>query len=203
MDCTLSSMMCAHMILDQSSDAQIHMVTELFEVGMYGESPGIISESGWPICSDHWLSETGFNHPREEDTAVRSSWMKKSMAISLAHRGANFHTGTRTKEVDSARKEVTLSYPGAKTRTKVQFDHMVTSDQEVDRVWRGAITSSQPPSEAISGRRPDGTYEVWWLGAEAPKNPLQIMKWAGHDPRTALADAVALAKSKLSNIEKY
>lgn len=201
MDCSLSSIICAHMALDQTGDIEVHMVTDLFEVGMYGEAPGIISESGWPIGSEHWFSRTGFNRPGGGDTAIRSSWMKKSMAISLAKRGARFHTGTRTTEVDSGLKEVTMSYPGGKTQIKIQFDHIVTTDPETNRVWRGAITSEPPPSEAISGRRPDGTYEMWWMGNQTPQSPLQLMEWAGEDPRTALVDAVARAASKLANIE--
>ena len=202
MDCSLSSIVCAHMVLDETSDVEVHMVTDLFEVGMFGETPGVISQSGWPIGDDHWLSETGFDHPGEDDTAIRSSWLKKSMAISLAHRGAQFHTGTRTTEVDPQRKEVKLSYPGGRTQTRIKFDHVVTTEFESDRVWRGAITTSPPPSESISGRRPDGTYEVWWLGDETPESPLQLMDWIGHDPRTALSDAVTLAASKLSKIKK-
>lgn len=190
------------MVLDESIDVEVHMVTDHFEVGMYGETPGIISESGWPIGSDHWLSKTGFNHPGEDDTAIRSSWLKKSMAISLAHRGAHFHTGTRTTEIDSQRKEVRLSYPGGRTQTRIKFDHVVTSKFESDKVWRGAITVSPPPSESISGRRPDGTYEMWWIGDETPESPLQLMDWRGNDPRTALNDAVTLATSKLSKIQK-
>ena len=119
LDCSLSSMICAHMILDASRDADVHMVTDRFEVGMYGEAPGIISESVWPIARDHWLSKTGFNHPGAGDTAIRSSWMKKSMAISLADRGAHFHTGTHTTEESTEGKEVTLSYPGGKTTTRI------------------------------------------------------------------------------------
>ena len=201
-DCSLSSIVCAHMVLDESIDVEVHMVTDQFEVGMYGETPGIISESGWPIGSDHWLSKTGFNHPGEDDTAIRSSWLKKSMAISLAHRGAHFHTGTRTTEIDSQRKEVRLSYPGGRTQTRIKFDHVVTSKFESDKVWRGAITVSPPPSESISGRRPDGTYEMWWIGDETPESPVQLMDWRGNDPRTALNDAVTLATSKLSKIQK-
>ena len=201
-DCSLSSIVCAHMLLDESIDVEVHMVTDHFEVGMYGETPGIISESGWPIGSDHWLSKTGFNHPGEDDTAIRSSWLKKSMAISLAHRGAHFHTGTRTTEIDSQRKEVRLSYPGGRTQTRIKFDHVVTSKFESDKVWRGAITVSPPPSESISGRRPDGTYEMWWIGDETPESALQLMDWRGNDPRTALNDAVTLATSKLSKIQK-
>ena len=190
------------MVLDESIDVEVHMVTDHFEVGMYGETPGIISESGWPIGSDHWLSKTGFNHPGEDDTAIRSSWLKKSMAISLAHRGAHFHTGTRTTEIDSQRKEVRLSYPGGRTQTTIKFDHVVTSKFESDKVWRGAITVSPPPSESISGRRPDGTYEMWWIGDETPESPLQLMDWRVNDPRTALNDAVTLATSKLRKIQK-
>ena len=201
-DCSLSSIVCAHMVFDESIDVEVHMVTDHFEVGMYGETPGIISESGWPIGSDHWLSKTGFNHPGEDDTAIRSSWLKKSMAISLAHRGAHFHTGTRTTEIDSQRKEVRLSYPGGRTQTRIKFDHVVTSKFESDKVWRGAITVSPPPSESISGRRPDGTYEMWWIGDETPESALQLMDWRGNDPRTALNDAVTLATSKLSKIQK-
>ena len=103
--------------------------------------------------------------------------------------------------MDSGLKEVTMSYPGGKTQTKIQFDHIVTTDPETDRVWMGAITSEPPPSEAISGRRPDGTYEMWWSGNQTPQSPLQLMEWAGEDPRTALVDAVARAASKLANIE--
>ena len=194
--------MCAHMILDASSDADLHMVTDRFEVGMYGEAPGIISESGWPIARDHWLSTTGFNHPGAGDTAIRSSWLKKSMAISLAERGANFHTGTRTTEESTGGKEVTLSYPGGKTTTRISFDYIVAANQMSDRVWRGAVTTKRPSGEYISGRRPDGTYEVWWERAVQPQNPLQLMEWEGEDPREALRDAAALALSKLSNIKK-
>ena len=201
-DCSLSSIVCAHMVFDESIDVEVHMVTDHFEVGMYGETPGIISESGWPKGSDHWLSKTGFNYPGEDDTAIRSSWLKKSMAISLAHRGAHFHTGTRTTEIDSQRKEVRLSYPGGRTQTRIKFDHVVTSKFESDKVWRGAITVSPPPSESISGRRPDGTYEMWWIGDETPESALQLMDWRGNDPRTALNDAVTLATSKLSKIQK-
>ena len=178
-DCSLSSIVCAHMVLDESIDVEVHMVTDHFEVGMYGETPGIISESGWPIGSDHWLSKTGFNHPGEDDTAIRSSWLKKSMAISLAHRGAHFHTGTRTTEIDSQRKEVRLSYPGGRTQTRIKFEHVVTSKFESD-----------------------STYEMWWIGDETPESPLQLMDWRGNDPRTALNDAVTLATSKLSKIQK-
>ena len=138
------------MALDESSDLEVHMVTDLFEVGMYGETPGIISESGWPIGDDHWLSKTGFDRPGEDDTAIRSSWLKKSMAISLAHRGARFHTGTHTTEVDSQSKEITLSYP-SKTQTRIQFDHVVTTRIESDKVWRGAITASPPQASRYQG----------------------------------------------------
>ena len=195
-------MICAHMILDASRDADVHMVTDRFEVGMYGEAPGIISESVWPIARDHWLSKTGFNHPGAGDTAIRSSWMKKSMAISLADRGAHFHTGTHTTEESTEGKEVTLSYPGGKTTTRIAFDYLVVANQLSDRVWRGAVTTKRSSEEFITGRRPDGTYELWWEGRVQPQNPLQLMEWAGEDPREALREAVALAASKLSNLKK-
>ena len=178
------------------------MITDRFEVGMYGEAPGIISESGWPIARDYWLSRTGFNHPGTGDTAIRSSWLKKSMAISLAERGAHFHTGTRTTEQSIEGKEVTLSYPGGKTTTRISFDYIVPTNQISDRVWRGAVTTKRPSSESIAGRRPDGTYEVWWEMGVQPQNPLQLMEWEGEDPRVALRDAATLATSKLSNIKK-
>jgi len=195
-------MMCAHMILDASIDADVHLVTDRFEIGMYGETPGIIDMAEWPIANPDWLSKTGFVHPNEGDTAIRSSWLKKSMAISLAGRGAKFHTGTRTTEVDMETKTAILSYPGAKTETKIKFDHIVTPTEEADRVWRGAVTNEPPTWEAITGRRPDRTHEVWWEGVGGPLNPLQVMEWKGQDPRLALREANTLAVTKLGNIEK-
>ena len=99
MDCTLSSLITAHKILDRKEDVQIDLISMAFEVGMYGENPGLLSSAPWPFLRPHWISEDGFDQPGDGDTAVKSSWLRKAVAISLANRGAKIHTGVRRNEV--------------------------------------------------------------------------------------------------------
>lgn len=194
-------MLCAHKLMDDSDETTVHMVTDGFEVGMYGETPGILPLTMWPLARPHWLSETGFRHPEEGDTAIRSSWMKKSMAISLATRGAHFHTGTRTCTNNRDERSLALSYPGSKTSTKISYDHIVEKDARDLPSWNGAIVTELPSWSCVSGKRPDGTFEVWWQGGDHPISPLQVMQWRGLDPTTALESHASLADAKLANIK--
>ena len=49
MDCTLSSLITAHKILDTNEDVEIDLITTAFEVGMYGENPRPVASKSLAI----------------------------------------------------------------------------------------------------------------------------------------------------------
>lgn len=200
MDCTLSSLITAHKILDRREDVQIDLISMAFEIGMYGEGPGLLSSSPWPFLRPHWISEAGFDKPGDGDTAIKSSWLRKAVAISLSNRGAKIHTGVRRNEVLSEEGRVLLSYPGERTEHTVDFDKIVSTDETVGPLWNGAVVSKPPEWATYAGLRPDGTYEIWWLGDETPRSPLQVMQWQGPDPSNELSRQISLSETKLANL---
>lgn len=166
-----------------------------------GETPGLLGPEGWPKVRPHWISEEGLDTPTEESTAVRASWLAKAMAISLSERGASFHTGSRLISVDEEGRSARISVPGEEGSSVIRYDVLVSTDKTPETVvWNGAVTHSAPESAAISGRRPDGTYESWWQGEGEPRNPLQTMTWVGEDPSSALDDSIAEARRVSDNI---
>ena len=202
MDCSLSSMICAHKLLDSQEDLEIHLVTEAFEVGMYGESPGLITTSSWPMLRPHWISDSGFDHPTNAShTAIKSSWLRKAVAISLSGRGAKFHTGTRRTSISTNDSSIQLSYPGSRSRVLIEFDHIVHSEKESGTSWNGAIVTRPPDWPCSMGLRPDGSFEIWWKGNDSPNSPLQVMEWIGIDPDLELSRQSSLSESKLANID--
>ena len=194
-------MICAHKLMDIQEDIRIHLISESFEIGMYGEGPGLITPNSWPILRPHWISDIGFDHPGDNHSAVKSSWLRKAVAIALSGRGARFHTGTKRKTVSSDGKKVHLSYPGGKTNESIEVDHIVDTKESEGSLWNGAVVTK--PSEFAShvGLRPDGTFEIWWKGKEAPESPLQLMEWVGEDPSRELLRQSSLSETKLSNLK--
>ena len=57
-----------------------------------------------------------------------------------------------------------------------------------------------PEWATYAGLRPDGTYEIWWLGDETPRSPLQVMQWQGPDPSNELSRQISLSETKLANL---
>ena len=178
---SLSSIACAQFLLDGQPSLSIHLISNSFEVGLMRETPGLITNDQWPLVRPHWLSEHGLDAPAGESTAIRASWLTKSMAISLSERGATFHTGSRILETNEESKTI-------------HYDVIIEMpDPTPKREWRGAVCSEVPDWAVSSGRRTDGTYEFWWTGTEEPVNAIQTMSWMGPSPSTALLDAITEA----------
>tara|TARA_Y100001970_G_scaffold190689_1_gene231942 strand:- start:2966 stop:3571 length:606 start_codon:yes stop_codon:yes gene_type:complete len=194
-------MACAHFLLDTGGHFEIHLISKSFEIGLMGETPGLLGATGWPKVRPHWLSEGGLDTPTEESTAVRASWLAKSMAISLSDRGASFHTGSRVISDDKEGRALRISVPGEEGSAEIQYDVFVGSEKSPEAVvWKGAVTLSPPETTPMSGRRPDGTYESWWRGEGEPRNPLQLMTWEGEDPSSALDESIGEASRASDNI---
>ena len=200
MDCTLSSLITAHKILDTNEDVEIDLITTAFEVGMYGENPGLLPPNPWPFLRPHWLSEAGFDQPGDGDTAVKSSWLRKAIAISLAKRGARIHTGVRRNKVLPEEGRVLLSYPGERTELSIGYDKIVPTRETEGPLWRGAVVTKPPEWATYAGLRPDGTYEIWWSSEEDPRSPLQLMEWQGPNPSNELSRQMSLSETKLTNL---
>ena len=47
---SLSSVACAHFLLDADPSLDIHLVSKSFEVGLMGETPGILTTDQWPLA---------------------------------------------------------------------------------------------------------------------------------------------------------
>lgn len=191
---SLSSIACAQFLLDGQPSLSIHLISNSFEVGLMRETPGLITNDQWPLVRPHWLSEHGLEAPAGGSTAIRASWLTKSMAISLSERGATFHTGSRILETNEESKTMLISIPGEETSKTIHYDVIIEMpDPAPKREWRGAVCSEVPDWAVSSGRRTDGTYEFWWTGTEEPVNAIQTMSWMGPSPSTALLDAITEA----------
>lgn len=191
---SLSSIACAQLLLDSQPTFDIHLISNSFEVGLMCETPGLITGDQWPLVRPHWISEHGFESPEGDSTAIRASWLTKSMAISLSERGATFHTGSRILETDEESKTILISIPGEETSKTIPYDAIIDIHGPIPKKeWRGAVCSKAPVWAECSGRRTDGTYEFWWSGTEEPVNAIQTMSWTGKSPSTALFDAITEA----------
>ena len=94
----LVSLCMAHRILDDL-ECEVHFFTESAESGMYGEEPGLIDS--WPLLKSSWISSIFSQEPNTDSTAVRKSWLKKAVSISLADRNCFFHLRTRITKINS------------------------------------------------------------------------------------------------------
>lgn len=200
-DSSLTSIACAHFLLDAQESFEIHLISGSFEVGLMSETPGIIGVSGWPVVRPHWISEGGLDLPSETSTAIRASWLSKSMAISLSLRGANFHTGSRILSHDEDSKNIQITVPGGEATAEIHYDTLVPSNSTRGEVeWKGAVALTLPEWKTANGRRSDGTHEFWWKDERRPENPIQTMSWIGLDPSSAVNDAISEARRVCDNI---
>tara|TARA_B100000929_G_C15428615_1_gene393867 strand:- start:95 stop:742 length:648 start_codon:yes stop_codon:yes gene_type:complete len=181
----------AHAILDSRPDAEVHIIEEAAEIGLTGETPGIISR--WPIVPTHWLSELGSQEPKSSSGAVRRSWLEKAMATSLASRGCTFHLRTRVEDV-SQEDEVSFVGAGVMGSGKASFGTVLDmrTSTHSDKEWEGGVCNLRhSPSFGIQGERPDRTIEVWWRGQKPDQGKwVHRMRWAGDDPASSLEDDI-------------
>ena len=187
---SLVAISTAHSLLDQETDAEVHLFTERPEIGLMNEGPGIFEK--WPPCPNHWISDLKSQEPSEGSNSVRRSWFEKAIAIALSERGCIIHLRTRCTDVSSGHVEVKGA--GRIGSGRIPFDIVsdMRSVSETSTEWSGGvcITGGEPKLE-ITGNRSDGTTELWWSGPRKDTGSwLQEMKWIGEDPRESLTSEI-------------
>ncbi len=180
----LVSLCMAHRILDDL-ECEIHFFTESAESGMYGEEPGLIDS--WPLLKSNWISSIFSQEPNTESTAVRKSWLKKAVSISLADRNCFFHLRTRITKINSR----TIEYVGAgfKGSGNLLFDHILKQEAtKTGKIWYGGTTLGIPKIDnIIVGKRSDSIIEIWSEN-KLPTNInwIQQMQWQGTNPKNSI-----------------
>ena len=184
LDTDLVSLCMAHKILD-NLECEIHFFTESAELGMYGEEPGLIDN--WPLLNSSWISSIFSQEPNSDSTAVRKSWLKKAISISLADRNCFFHLRTRITKINSR----TIEFVGAgfAGSGNIFFNHIL--NQEVtksENLWYGGTTLEIPKIDNILvGKRSDSIIEIW-SEDKLPTNInwIQQMQWQGTNPKNSI-----------------
>ena len=184
LDTDLVSLCMAHKILD-NLECEIHFFTESAESGMYGEEPGLIDN--WPLLNSSWISSIFSQEPNSDSTAVRKSWLKKAISISLADRNCFFHLRTRITKINSR----TIEFVGAgfAGSGNILFNHIL--NQEVtksENLWYGGTTLEIPKIDNILvGKRSDSIIEIWSQD-KLPTNInwIQQMQWQGTNPKNSI-----------------
>ena len=180
----LVSLCMAHRILDDL-ECEIHFFTESAESGMYGEEPGLIDS--WPLLKSNWISSIFSQEPNTDSTAVRKSWLKKAVSISLADRNCFFHLRTRITKINSK----TIEYVGAGFTGSghLLFDHILNQKiTKSGKIWYGGTTLEIPKIDnIIVGKRSDSIIEIW-SGDKLPTNInwIQQMQWQGTNPKNSI-----------------
>lgn len=202
----LTGLACAHAILDETPDSEVHLLSELAEVGLLDEGPGILSEQFEEIVPNDWVHNLRNQQPTKESSAVRRSWLERAMASRLAERGATLHLRTsHSHSPDHPNRSLQLSGVGYAAGSTIEFDHILVSPKPSSpQVWNGGVHLGQPNLTDYEGCRPDGTVEIWWRKEE--DEPLcfgswiQSMEWIGEDPQEALALAIREGRSLAASI---
>ncbi len=187
---SLVAVSAAHSLLDKLTEAEIHLFTESAEIGLMNEGPGIFQK--WPPCPIHWLSDLKSQEPSEGSNSVRRSWLEKAISIALSERGCIIHLRTRCTDISSGHVEVKGA--GRIGSGRILFDIVsdMRSVSETSTEWSGGVcrTGDEPKVE-ITGKRTDGTTELWWSGPRKNTGSwLQEMKWTGEDPRESLSSEI-------------
>ena len=196
----LASLSAANHSLDLNPEIEIQMITERAEIGLVGETPGLLSS--WPPCPAHWISDMGSQTPEPNSKAVRGSWLQKAMGIQLAKRGCIFHLRTRIITVSD--NSIDFVGAGPMGEGSLTFDYLLdfcddTSSQEQ---WYGAVCRSEDaPDTRLQGSRPDGTTEVWGSQEHEQNGKwIQTMIWGGEDPKSFIEDQVEMGKQRAENV---
>ena len=180
----------AHALIDKKQALDIHLFTEKAELGLMSEGPGIFER--WPPCPETWISHMGPQEPGESDTAVRRSWFEKSLATRLSTRGCTIHLKTRVTSVSGGVIHFVGAGPLGTDRMSFEkiLDLRVLGKDKP--IWQGAVSREEDSVEGhASGKRPDGTIELWWNGKRpSGRKWLQTMEWHGLNPVTSLKENI-------------
>jgi hypothetical protein len=198
LDSNLKSLCAAHQILD-NLNCQIHFFSINAEIGLFDESPGIISK--WPLLPLSWKTSLYSQEPNNNFNAVRRSWFEKSIAISLAKRGTIFHLKTRIIEENN--DFVKFIGGGIISSGKIHFDKIFRNKRNPEHnTWYGGITTkgTLKMNNYIIGRRADSTIEVWSKDKLPSHNHwIQQMVWQGKDPKTSIDSEIEIGTQTATN----
>ena len=202
----LSNLICAHTILDERPDVELHLIDERAETGLMGEGPGLLTGHFEDLFPKDWHHHLGSQQPNHESTALRRSWLEKSIGSKLSERGAILHLRTRTTiEADAEKTRLYLSGAGISSEQELVVDHLLSSIPQIEsNAWFGGVHNGEMTDSSHEGSRSDGLVEVWWRGEENRQHEgrkwLQVMEWKGADPRTALFDAISRGRALAGTI---
>tara|TARA_B100001996_G_C18622581_1_gene578342 strand:+ start:401 stop:1012 length:612 start_codon:yes stop_codon:yes gene_type:complete len=179
---------CGHRLLDLDPDLDLHVFDEKAESGMFGEEPGLFEK--WPLMPGPWVGEMYSQTPTQQFSAVRYSWLVKSISISLARRGTTLHLKSKVNNIEN--NNVEFSGAGVLGNGKIGFNKVIDFRKGKTGIkWQGGILNNAIEVE-ICGTRPDNTIEVWWQGEDIEANFIQRMEWHGINPTKALSERVFL-----------
>ena len=202
----LSNLICAHTILDQRPGVELHLIDERAETGLMGEGPGLLSGNLEDLLPKDWHHHLGSQQPTNESTALRRSWLEKSIASKLSERGAVLHLRTRTTiEDDAVKVRLYLTGAGISSEQELVVDHLLSPIPQMEsNAWFGGVHNGNLIDSSYEGSRSDGLVEIWWQGDKKSQYDgrkwLQLMEWNGADPRTALFDAISRGRALAATI---
>ena len=197
-DTSLETLCMAQEIMD-NLDCEIHFFSEDAEIGLFGESPGIVSK--WPLVPNTWTTSMYSQNYKLKCTAVRRSWFEKAIAISLAKKNTQFHLRTRITNFED--NKVEFSGAGSFGSGILNFDKVFqTSIESNSTFWYGGGTTTEmaPNSNLIIGKRSDSTIEVW-AERKLPQdiNWIQKMSWIGKTPKNSIESDIDIGIRRANN----
>jgi hypothetical protein len=179
---------CGHRLLDLNPDLDLHIFDEKAESGMFGEEPGLFEN--WPFMPSPWVGEMFSQTPTKQSSAVRYSWLVKSISIALARRGTTLHLKSKVNKIEN--NNVEFSGAGTFGKGQIEFNKVIDFRKgKTGTKWNGGILNNAIEAE-ICGIRPDNTIEVWWQGEDIEANFIQRMEWYGTNPIKSLSERVFL-----------
>ena len=199
---TLEGVACAHSILDQKPEYQISLITEDAEVGFPegGESPGLVEFKEWGGIPEDWYGNLGSQQPNGESSAVRRSWLLKSLMTCFGKRGGTILLRGCSVSVAASSGSVFFQGGGEVGSGSIHFEQVVDclGAMEEGAIWNGGVCDTIVlGGDCLSGIRADGTVEVWWCESE-PRDVqwIQRMSWTGDDPTSSLIDDIRTGVEK-------
>lgn len=202
----LSNLICAHTLLDHHPEMELHLIEERPETGLMGEGPGLLNGHFEELFSREWHHHLGSQQPNPESSALRRSWLEKSIASKLSERGAVIHLRTHpTIDSEGEKTSLFLTGAGLTSERELVVDHLLSTTPETEsNTWFGGVHNGNLKASSYEGSRSDGLVEVWWSEEEnnqyEGRKWLQLMEWKGADPRTALVDAISRGRALAATI---